>query len=237
MEIKRYNDFLILGDIVDKSELLTAFQTFLATNPDLYLLPTSTITEKFASYVIGLIYHEYEDDRIAYTSFDDFKKRLFFDLTCSLPFILRKFNEYVSLLNISTTPSLNVSSSMHSQSNEDGHNASGYLQKTASTPTGVSTGTTEDEITITSSKTNNVANNSVDTNGFVDKYTNFQGKTTSASSINNEKITDIERKGSTKDLLENLKKLEYELHNEVLGIASKHFLTLYEDEYEEYIYL
>jgi hypothetical protein len=237
MEIKRYTDFSILKDLTSKSELVDLYDSFLGENSDLYLLPMGTITTKFVSYVMTLIYLEFEDDRIAYTSFDDFKKRLFFDLTCSMPFILRKYNEYLNLLNTSTTPSLNVSSSMHSQSNEDGHNASGFLQKTASTPTGVSTGTTEDVITIDTSKQSGSAKASIETDGFVDKYTNFQGKSASSSSINNEKITDIERKGSTKDLLDNIKRLEFELHNEILGIASKHFLVLYEDKYEDYLYM
>ena len=120
---------------------------------------------------------------------------------------------------------------MTSSSNDTTKSAGGTLQKTATTPTGVTATGSEDgfelEI-IDGSDNDNEAN--VTTTGFADKYTNAQQKFANATRVEGERSGEILREGSIDELLKVLEKLPSSFADEISISLQKHFIFDYDGE-------
>ena len=187
----------------------------------------------YATFIASAIYNYFYDDKVHYESEDEdevravFMKRLSYDVAVKFPYWKTKY-DYILKLFTPTELSLLQSSKMTSSSQEDVKSAGGVLQKSASTPPGVvSSGTNDDiDIHITTVDDEEV-DTRVENNGFVDKYTNYQGKTSSASNTKGERSGEVLREGSIDELLKILEKLPASFVDEITKEVSKHFELVY----------
>ena len=158
-----------------------------------------------------------------------FSNRLCYDIAVKLPYWYRKYN-YVKKLLTDTDFSLLQTSKMTSSSTDKTDSASGTLQKTATTPTGVSVGTADDDISITMTEGENITENTIATTGFADKYTNAQQKFANAGSVKGERSGEVLREGSIDELINVLEKLPSSFANEISIALQKHFIFDYDGE-------
>lgn len=194
----------------------------------------STNYDETISFVMSAIYGYFYEDLVAY--FGETKAsvrgklyhRLGLDLSIKLPYWYKK---YAKIKNLLTTEDLSLmqTSKMTSSSSDNTDSASGTLQKTATTPTGVSTGTASDSFDITI----NNGTDSVETTGFADKYTNAQQKFANATKVKGSRSGEVLREGSIDDLLKVLEKLPSSFADEVLKDMQKHFIFDYDGELED----
>lgn len=197
-----------------------------AMNPD-----TAGQYDETINFIMSSIYGYFYEDLVTY--FGETKAsvrgklyhRLGLDLAIKLPYWYKKYKQIKKLL---TTEDLSLmqTSKMTSTSSDNTDSASGTLQKTATTPTGVSTGTATDGFDINI----NDGADSVETTGFADKYTNAQQKFANASKVTGTRNSEILREGSIDDLLKVLEKLPSSFADEVLKDMQKHFIYDYDGE-------
>lgn len=181
------------------------------------------------------IYGYFHSDLVAYDEETDtevaqvFIDRLAYDIAVKLPYWVKKYNQIKKLLTTEDI-SLMQTSKVTSSSSDATHSAGGTLQKGATTPTGVSAETSPDEINITMGESQDERTNEVETNGFVDKYTNHQQKFVNASEVKGEREGEILREGSIDELLNILEKLPASFSDEITRDLQKHFIFDYEGE-------
>ena len=179
----------------------------------------------------NLIAYEYDPDVLIWK--DAMKlilaQRMCYDIAVKLPYWVKKYNMIKKLL---TTEDLSLlqTSKVSSSSSDATHSAGGTLQKGATTPTGVTAETSPDEININMDDNEGTRENSVETNGFVDKYTNHQQKFVNASEVKGEREGEILREGSIDELLNILEKLPASFSDEITRDLQKHFIFDYEGE-------
>lgn len=182
----------------------------------------------FINYIGSLIYNHYDDSIIAYGQKDIFEKRLCLELFRQLPYLVTKYNAMKYLSQLDLDKMLQTSKTT-SKSNESGINGSTMMQKTASTPTGVSATpvSTTQEVDLQKDETTGVVTLDTPTDDFVDKYTNFQGKTSGVRKSDIDRNNEISRQGSYKDLIELYNKIPNGFYDEILSISGKHFIFVY----------
>ena len=191
-----------------------------------------TQSGELVSFISSAIYGYFYDDLVAYTGENvnsDFIERLSYDVAVKLPYWSKKYAQIKKLL---TTDDLSLlqTSKVTSSSTDNTNSASGTLQKTATTPTGVSTGTSTDSFNIETGEQDGQLSASVETDGFADKYTNAQQKFANASKIEGSRSGTITREGSIDELLNVLEKLPSSFANEITKAVQKHFIFDYDGE-------
>lgn len=181
----------------------------------------------FEPFIEGVIYNYYYDDIIAYEDSDDFIKRLGYDLAIKYGYWYKKY-QYIQ--DLFKELDLMQSSKMTSSSSDKTSSVGGTLQKTANTPTGVSTGS-DDEVNISIQDDNTETITGIDTTAttsdYVDKYTNYQGKVHSSALAKGERSSTISRQGDIETLLRVLEKLPSSFADEITKYVSKHFIQDY----------
>jgi hypothetical protein len=181
----------------------------------------------FGYFYPCLVAYADEDKSAVRTTLID---RMGYDIAVKLPYWYRKYNQIKKLL---TTEDLSLlqTSKVVSSSRDNTASASGSLQKTATTPTGVNVGGTIDNIDITNTiDVNKDSSAEVETTGFADKYTNAQQKFASANNVKGERSGTITREGSIDDLLNVLEKLPSSFADEVTRDLQKHFIFDFDGE-------
>lgn len=198
-----------------------------------------------AVFICNAIYNYYFDDYIKYTGGVEeydvpimFLTRMCYDIAVKYPYWKRKYEEIQKMFSIEETNLLQTSR-MKSTSQENIDSAGGVVQKSASTPTGVNTSTdTGDDIDI-SAESNYTTDDeeptshtgtlevSVGSSSFADKYTNYQGKTTTGSKTSGNRSGDVLREGSPLDLIKVLEKMPSSFADEITREVSKHFEIVY----------
>ena len=222
-------------------ETVTDFVDAIKTGVNTSMTFGKTTTElneviTFAGNVIAGYFYE---DLVAYDGEDEsdviskFMPRLCYDINLHLPYWFRKYAQIKKLLTTNDFDLLQTSK-MTSSSNDKTKSAGGTLQKTATTPTGVSATGSTDSINIDIKSGTSDGDNDVETNGFADKYTNAQQKFANATRVEGERSGEIMREGSIKDLLEVLEKLPATFGNELSIALQKHFIFDYEGEERGY---
>ena len=189
------------------------------------------------SFVMSAVYGYFYGDLVAYAgdSKNEVKGKLYhrlgLDISIKLAYWYKKYTQIKKLL---TTEDLSLlqTSKMTSSSSDTTHSAGGTLQKTATTPTGVSADSSADEIDISLGSGDESANE-IDTNGFADKYSNAQQKFANAMASKGERSGEILREGSIDDLLKVLEKLPSSFATEVQKDLQKHFIFDYDGEFED----
>ena len=204
----------------------------------LMLSSSITTSDVHTLFIAHAIYGEFFDDEVAYyiddaqdpfrETNDIFMRRLGYDVAVKYPYWKKKY-DYVLKLLTEDEISLLQTSKMISSSNEQMENAGGSLQKSASTPTAVSTSGDEDgfSLSMTSESTTDLEV-AMTTNGFVDNYSNFQGKTATTSKSLVDRDGKITREGSIKELLEVLELLPSSFADEVTRSLAHHFMFVYD---------
>lgn len=221
-----------LNDLYDT---ITDFVDGIKTGLNTYLTfgKTATQLNELLTFVGNVIGGYFYDDVIAYEGEDDtevaniFMTRLCYDINLHIPYWFKKY-EYVKKLLTTSDFDLLQTSKMTSSSTDNTKSAGGSLQKIATTPTGVSADSATDEIDIEIGEGTNEGENTIDTTGFVDKYTNTQQKYANASEVKGARSGEVMREGSIKDLLDVLEKLPATFGDEISIVLQKHFIFDYE---------
>lgn len=194
---------------------------------------TAVQCDELFNFITSVVYGYFYEDLVAYEGDDTtevssiFSTRFCYDVGVRLPYWWRKYNQIKSLLT-TTDLSLLQTSKVTSSSNDDTQSAGGSLQKGATTPTGVSTGTSTDGIDISIGSGLTEGQNDIVTEGFVDKYTNYQQKYANASRVKGSRSGSITREGSIEDLVNVLEKLPSSFANEISMLLQKHFIFDYD---------
>lgn len=217
-----------LSDLYVSSSSFTSAMSTLLDNYDAMYSPfVSGTVLTFEQFVFGCIYQYYYDDVIAYEDSDIFLNRLAYDVAVKYAYWHRKF-EYIQ--DLFKNLDLLQSSKMTSSSNDKTKSVGGTLQKTANTPTGITT-TSDNEIDISIQDDNATGIIGIDTfaqtSDFVDKYTNYQGKVHSSALAEGERSSTISRQGDIENLLRVLEKLPSSFADEITKYVSKHFIQDY----------
>ena len=231
-------------------ELFLEYDTFISEVSDVF----ETDAYGFDSHLFGMAFAQYEDvltfiasaiygyfyeDLVAYKGDNEtlvkdiFLHRLCYDISVKLPYWYKKYN-YIKKLLTTEDLSLLQTSKVTSSSNDKTNTASGTLQKTATTPSGVSTGTNVDSFNIEMGEQDEQLATSVETDGFADKYTNAQQKFANTGRIEGSRSGTITREGSIDDLLNVLEKLPSSFADEVTKAVGKHFIFDYDGEERGY---
>lgn len=213
---------------ITSSAFATALSTQLLTNSAIYSpFVSSPVSASFELFIFTSIYNYYYDDIVAYEDSDDFVNRLAYDVAVKYAYWYKKF-EYIQ--DLFKELDLMQSSKMTSSSIDETSSVGGTLQKTASTPTGVTT-TSDNQMTNSmyvqhSDETTNI-DSTVSTTDYVDKYTNYEGKTHSSAQAKGERSATIQRQGDIETLLKVLEKLPSSFADEITKQVSKHFIQDY----------
>ena len=223
-----------LKDIIDSN---TDFVDYLkqGLNTAMSFGKTATQLNDVLTFVGMVIYGYFYDDLVVYEGEDVeevqeiFIDRLCYDVNVKIPYWAKKY-EYVKKLLTTDDFSLLQTSKMTSSSNDTTKSAGGTLQKTATTPTGVSATGSTDSINIDIKSGTSDGDNDVETNGFADKYSNAQQKFANATRVEGERSGEILREGSIDDLLKVLEKLPSSFANEISIAMQKHFIFDYDSE-------
>ena len=200
---------------------------------------TATQLNDVLTFVGMVVYGYFYDDLVAYEGEDAeevasiFIDRLCYDVNIKLPYWSKKY-DYVKKLLTTEDFSLLQTSKMTSSSSDTTKSAGGTLQKTATTPTGVSATGSTDSINIDIKSGSSDGDNDVETNGFADKYTNAQQKFANAVRSEGQRSGTILREGSIDELLKVLEKLPSSFANEINIALQKHFIFDYEGEMKGY---
>lgn len=214
------------------SGLTTPLATYLASSP-LSMSLTAVQMSEVVGFIGSALFGYFYDDFIVYEGEDTtevkatFESRCFYDIAVKLPYWYRKYKQIKQLLTDNDL-SLFQSSKMTSSSNDLTKSAGGTLQKTATTPTGVSATGSTDSIDITIGSGTSDGDNDVETDGFVDKYTNAQQKFANATRVEGERSGEILREGSIEELLNVLEKLPSSFADEITKELQKHFIFDYD---------
>ena len=198
-----------------------------------------TLANSITPFICGCVYGYFSKDLIAYEGEDisevsnKFMERFVYDVALKYPYWNRKYKAIQNLLNTEDM-SLLQTSKVTSSSTDETNSAGGSLQKGATTPTGVTSETSPDEINIEFGTGETEGEHSVETNGFVDKYTNHQQKFVNANQIKGSRSGEILREGSIEDLLKVLEKLPASFCDEISKYMQKHFIFDYEGEERGY---
>ena len=228
-----------LKDIVDSNTDLVDYLKQ-GLNTAMSFGKTATQLNEVLTFVGMVVYGYFYDDLVAYDGEDveevqeTFIDRLCYDVNVKIPYWAKKY-EYVKKLLTTNDFSLLQTSKMTSSSNDTTKSAGGTLQKTATTPTGVSATGSTDSINIDIKSGTDDGDNDVETNGFADKYTNAQQKFANATRVEGERSGEILREGSIDDLLNVLEKLPSSFADEINRVLQKHFIFDY-DGIEQGIY-
>ena len=211
-----------------KTDILTTYSSML-------MGLDATQLGSILDFALCSIWHYFKDDLVTYQGEDVsdvksiFMERFDYEIAVKLPYWYRKYN-YIKDLLTSEDLSLLQTSKMTSSSSDTTKSAGGTLQKTATTPTGVSSETTPDEINIDIKTGSDDGDNDIETNGFADKYSNAQQKFANASRVEGERSGEILREGSIEELLKVLEKLPSSFANEVCLAVQNHFIFDYDGE-------
>lgn len=197
---------------------------------------TSTQLTELQGFVSSVIYGYFYDDLVCYTGEDANEvktiliNRLGYDISLKIPYWYKKYT-YVKKLLTTNDLSLLQTSKMTSTSFDKTRTASGTLQKTATTPTGVTATGSTDSFGITLADSSSADTDAdVGTTGFADKYTNAQQKFANAGRVDAERGSDITREGSIDDLVNVLEKLPSSFADEINKDLQKHFIFDYDGE-------
>ena len=232
---ENYDDYLTLDDYFEsKNEFMTFIENEMdITNIDFISEDESEdgVQNKIRLMVYTLaspIYDEYKSDLVAYKDVHTFGYRL-------LNSIIRKVNKWVierkiqeDLISNATLEKFISNGGTHSETSENAQTGSAVIQKSASTPTGITHNASQEDIEI------HLDNNSEDkltdlsvTDGYEDKYTNFVGKTNGLHRNEVDRDTDIKRTSNYGLALEILDKIPYSFISDVLREVSQHFIQVY----------
>ena len=202
---------------------------------------TKTNYSELITFIGNVIYGYFYQDLVAYEidpdqqieDFSVFLNRVGYDISLRLPYWYRKYTQIKKLLTDDDFDLLQTSK-MTSSSTDRTKSAGGSLQKIATTPTGVSADSSTDEIDIEIGEGTDEGENTIDTTGFVDKYTNTQQKYANASDIKGSRSGEIMREGSVDDLLKVIEKLPATFGDEISVVLQKHFIFDYDGEERGY---
>lgn len=174
------------------------------------------------------IYDEYYDDSIGYLEKPTFIKRLYNTLARKVGRWYIEHNLQEDLMLNATLEKFISNGGTHSITSEDGMTGSAVIQKSASTPTGISHNAQSETMDIELSHNEQTDTTSIEvTDDYEDKYTNFVGKTNGLHRNEVDRDTDITRTSNYGLAMEVLSKIDYSFINDVLKEVSQHFIQIY----------
>lgn len=227
-----YDDYPVLEDEFTKSEFADEVEHQLQQYDIGFLTSDSTLAGKIkvlALAFVSPIYDEYQTDRIAYKDESKtFVKRM-------LNSIMRKINRWYiqkkieeDLIDNATLEKFISNGGTKSNTTENGSTGSAVIQKSASTPTGISHNASSESLDIELSHTQATDTTSMEVDdNYDDKYTNFVGKTNGLHRNEVERDTDITRSSNYGLAMDILDRVPYSYIDEVLREVSQHFIQIY----------
>lgn len=226
-----YEDYPVLEDEYALTTFFNAFGSKLVFKNFNFMVSDTTTKNKLTALIQTLsypIYYEYHSDRIAYKDKDVFMDRLINTLCNKVNrwYAQQKIEE--DLISNATLEKFISNGGTHSETSENAQTGSAVIQKSASTPTGITHSATSEDIEMELSHNNQTDKTdlSVD-DGYEDKYTNFMGKTNGLHRNEVDRDTNIERTSNYGLALEILDKIPYSYINDVLSEVSQHFIQIY----------
>lgn len=193
-----------------------------------WLYSTKATIMNFITSLAYPIYNEYVRDRIAYQSDDNFLERIINSLLYKVNKWYMQHKIDIDLIVKSSLDNFIKNGGTHSETNEEAQTGSAVIQKSASTPTGITHNASVESIVMDLSYNEQTDNTTmhVDDN-YDDKYTNFIGKTNGVHRNEVGRETDITRSSNYGLAMDILEKIPYSYINEVLSEVSQHFIQIY----------
>lgn len=226
-----YEDYPVMGEVWTNQEFVNAISTKVSDYNLNWLTSDTILANKIKLLVVAFanpIYDEYHSDSLAYLDSNTFIDRI-------INSIVRKVNRWYiqnkieeGLIDNASLEKFISNGGTHSVTKEDGSTGSAVIQKSASTPTGISHNVSEEDINVGLSHDDVTDNTSMKVNdGYQDKYTNFVGKTNGLHRNEVERDSDISRTSNYGLSLEIIDKIPYSYISSVLNEVSIHFIQVY----------
>ena len=227
-----YDDYDKLEDVYDnETTFYNAVTLAMATYNLGWISSVSDDITKLKT-LIGLmaypIYKEYHTDQIAYENRTQFLERMLNSISRKVGkwYMQHKIDE--GLLNNATLEKFIVNGGTHSITEENASTGSSVIQKSASTPTGITHDAETETIDLELSHDDTSDTTSLEvTDDYDDKYTNFIGKTSGNHRNEVDRDTDITRTSNYGLAMEILNQIPYSYINDVLSEVSIHFIQVY----------
>lgn len=226
-----YEDYPVMEEEWTKQEFVDVVSTKVTGYNLNWLTSDTSLANKIRLLVIAFanpIYDEYHTDSLGYLDTDTFVDRI-------INSVVRKVNRWYiqnkieeGLIDNATLEKFISNGGTHSETKEDGSTGSAVIQKSASTPTGISHDVSEEDIDVELSHNDVTDKTSMKVDdGYEDKYTNFVGKTNGLHRNEVERDTDISRTSNYGLSLEIIDKIPYSYISSVLTEVSLHFIQVY----------
>lgn len=226
-----YEDYPVMEEEWTKQEFVDVVSTKVTGYNLNWLTSDTELANKIRLLVIAFaspIYDEYHTDSLGYLDTDTFVDRI-------INSVVRKVNRWYiqnkieeGLIDNATLEKFISNGGTHSETKEDGSTGSAVIQKSASTPTGISHDVSEEDIDVKLSHDDVTDKTSMKVDdGYEDKYTNFVGKTNGLHRNEVERDTDISRTSNYGLSLEIIDKIPYSYISSVLTEVSLHFIQVY----------
>jgi len=229
----------------------SAFDT--AVRPKIASAVTSMGGESSASFITSLLYmigEEYYNDKIAYSDKSTFELRLtniiarnyqelYFDSRVYSMITSTSPDDVLIVKDGSKSSSNSRSSYQSSSSTESGKEGSNIVQKSASTPTAVNPNNDDSEVSIEITTSEGVTTMDTTEDDFINKYSNFGGKTSGLRLNDVSKSGNISRSNSGMDSgtyteggslllgIEIYNKLPQDYKDKVLQLVATQFICVY----------
>ena len=231
---ENFDDYLTLDAYLDDagSELSMRFEDVIDETDLGFIHSTNqSLITNFVKVLAYPIYDEYYNDKIGYKDENVFYKRI-------VNTLLRKVNKWIinhktqeELINLGVVTALDnfiQNGTTQSSTQENASAGSAVIQKSASTPTGITHSTSGESLDMELSHSGSTDTTSMEVDdNYDDKYTNFVGKTNGLHRNEVDRETDIGRTSSYKLAMEVIDLIPYSYINEVLTDVSQHFIQIY----------
>ena len=229
-----YDDYDELYQYGDISEFFNDVENALE-DEDTYqfnwLSDTSSVKAKIKLLIKALtepIYNEYSQDKIAYRDYQYFIKRLINTMIWSINKWYMRFNIDDDLMSNASLQNFTSKGHTKSVTDEEAQTGSAVMQKSASTPTGIEHGASEESMSMNLVKDESTGETTMTfDDNYDEKYTNFVGKTNGVHKNNVLRETDIDRSSDFGLAMDILEKIPYSYINDVLSDVSEHFIQIY----------
>lgn len=228
---ENYEDYPIMEEEFTKQEFVDLVSSKLSTYNLDWLTSDTTLSSNIKALTLAFsspIYDEYLRDRLGYKDSDTFVDRLINSVVRKINrwYIQKKIEE--DLISNATLEKFIANGGTHSVTSEDGTTGSAVIQKSASTPTGITHSSASEDIDLELSHSEQTDTTSMGVDdGYEDKYTNFVGKTNGLHRNEVDRDTDIKRSSNYGLALEIIDKIPYSYISDILREVSIHFIQIY----------
>lgn len=225
-----FKDYKLLKEeFLTLSDFNTALAGSFSTTFDDVTIPSAikTSLSTFLTKIGQGIYRFYVRDKIAYLDKDIFIERLVNTIALNMNYYFQLQKLDFMVAQVTDTSKFMLTSSLSSDTNETGSKGNVVVQSSSLTPTGVDATDTGNSMSIELTEDDDETSLETTEDAFVNKYTNYQGKTNGVQRNHVNRNNELSRNGDYIHLADVIERLPKSYFNKLLQDVSEHFIMVY----------